>query len=235
MTAPSTRKSLGIFSLTCCEGCQFEMLNHYEEFGSILDFYEIKNFRLGSDDNLPEPFDVAIIEGNPEGERQIKFLKNIRNHSKIIIAIGACAHLGGIQSERNRLSRKLINKESIKSVPETIKVDYIVPGCPIDHEELYKCLMDVYWGKIFALPDLAVCFECRQNENKCLIKEEKPCLGPISRAGCNSICVNNGEACLGCRGTIPQPNVLKLKEVLGKIISEKEINNMLSIYGQLDK
>lgn len=211
------------------------MLNYYEEFERILDFYDIKNFRLGSDDNLPEPFEVAMIEGNPEGEKQIKFLKNIRNHSKTIIAIGACAHLGGIQSERNRLPRKLIDKELTKSVPEVIKVDYIVPGCPINHKELYKCLMDIYWGKIFALPDLAVCFECRQNENKCLIKEGKPCLGPISRAGCDSICVNNGEACLGCRGIIPQPNVLKLKEVLGKILPDKEIDNMLSIYGKLDK
>lgn len=229
------KKTLAIFSLTCCEGCQFEMLNHYEEFASILDFYEIKNFRLGQDDNLPEPFDVAIVEGSPDGERQIKFLKNIRNHSETIIAIGACAHLGGIQSERNRLPKKLINKESTKSVPEIIKVDYIVPGCPISHKELYKCLLDVYWGKVFTLPDLAVCFECRQNENKCLIKEGKPCLGPISRAGCNSICVNSGEACLGCRGTIPQPNVLKLKEILSKIIPEKEIDDMLSIYGKLDK
>jgi sulfhydrogenase subunit delta len=227
------RKTLAIFSLTSCEGCQFEMLNHFSEFEKLLQLFEVKNFRLGQEENLPGPFDIAIIEGNPEGQKQIDFLRQIRKHSGIIIAIGACAHLGGIQSERNRLPKKLINKTPTKTVPDTIKTDYIIPGCPINHLELYHCLLDIYWGKTFNLPDLSVCFECRKNENECLIKQNKPCLGPITRMGCDSICVNRGEACLGCRGAILQPNVEKLKEVLHPIIGEIETENLLSIYGEL--
>jgi sulfhydrogenase subunit delta len=227
------KKSLAIFSLTSCEGCQFEMLNHYEEFNKILKFYDLKNFRLGQEDNFEGPFDVAIVEGSPDGERQIKFLKNIRRHSKIVIALGACAHLGGIQSERNSKSRKLIDKARVQTVLDVVKVDYIIPGCPIRAKELFECLMDIYWGKIFVLPDLAVCFVCRENGNECLIKQGKPCLGPITRMGCNSVCVNNGEACLGCRGTIPTPNIEKLKQILEPMIGEKETKNMMTIYGEL--
>ncbi|MEI7791940.1 MAG: hypothetical protein WCI57_00410 [Candidatus Berkelbacteria bacterium] len=229
------KKSLAVFSLTSCEGCQFEMLNSYKGFNQLLEFYDLQNFRLGQEINLPGKFDVSIVEGCPDGAKQIKLLKNIRANSKIIVAIGACAHLGGIQSERNQIKKVLIDKENIKPVPDVIKVDYIVPGCPINHRELYKCLMDVYWGKIFTLPDLAVCFECRQNQNECILREGKPCLGPITRMGCNSVCRNGGEACLGCRGTIPVPNILKMKETLAGIVSEKETKNLLTIYGNLEK
>lgn len=229
------KKSLAIFSLTCCEGCQFELLSFYEHFEKLLGFYDIKNFRLGQEENLPGPFDVAIIEGNPDSEKQIKFLKNVRKQAKTIIAIGSCAHMGGIQSERNRLPKNIIRKESTVSVPDIIKTDFIVPGCPVSHTELINCLLDVYWDKKFVLPDLAVCFECRQNENKCLLKQDKPCLGPITRGGCNSVCINNNEACLGCRGPIEQANFKKLRQILATMMDEEEIENWLTIYGDMEQ
>ncbi|MFA7253698.1 MAG: hypothetical protein WC107_04020 [Patescibacteria group bacterium] len=227
------RKSLAIFSLTSCEGCQFEMLNSYEEFSKLLDYFDIKNFRLGSNKKEEGPYDVAIVEGSPGSKEQIEHLKKIRKESGIIIALGACAHLGGIQSERN--GKEFTKTDKVKTVPEVIKVDFIIPGCPIRHEELYKCLLDIYWGKEFTLPDLAVCFECRQNENECRLKNRKACLGPITRMGCNSVCVNNGEACLGCRGPIPQPNVKKLKQILDTMVEREETENLFTIYGNLDK
>ncbi|MCX6808059.1 MAG: hypothetical protein NTW50_00125 [Candidatus Berkelbacteria bacterium] len=227
------KKSLAIFSLTSCEGCQFEMLNHYETFNGLLKYFEIKNFRLGQENNFDENFDIAIIEGSADGEEQIKFLKKIRKQSKVIVAIGACAHLGGIQSERNSLPQGIFHKKPTKIVPAVIKTEYIIPGCPINHAELYHCLLDIYWGKQFFLPDLAVCFECRVNENECLIKSGKPCLGPITRSGCNSVCVNAGEACLGCRGAKPEPNIEKLKKILEPMIGEKETENIMTIYGDL--
>lgn len=235
LSHPLIKKTLAIFSLTSCEGCQFELLGFYDHFQKITDYYNIENFRLGQEINLPGPFDVAIIEGNPDSDDQISFLKQIRKHAKTIIAIGACAHMGGIQSQRNQFPKKFINKSQTKSVPDIIKVDYVVPGCPISHREIYRCLMDVYWDKKFDLPDLAVCFECRQNQNECLIKKGKPCLGPITRAGCDSICINNGEACLGCRGPIDQANFPKMREILGTILEEDEIKNWLTIYGDYEQ
>lgn len=228
------KKTLAIFSLTCCEGCQFEILKNFDDFKKLQNFYLIKNFRLGQKDNLPGPFDVSLVEGTPESVREIKLLKEIRKQSKIVVAIGSCAHLGGIQSERNRLPKKYIGKDKVETVLDVIRADCIVPGCPISHKETYNCLIDLYWGKIFRLPDVGVCFECRENENSCLIKQGKPCLGPVTRAGCNSICVNGSEMCLGCRGALPQANFIKLREILGTMLEETEINNLLTIYGDIE-
>ena len=226
---------LAIFSLTCCEGCQFALLKDYSGFQTILEYYDIINFRLAQEENLPGPFDVSLVEGTPESEREIKLLKDIRKTSKNVIAIGSCAILGGIQSERDRLPKKYIGKEKVKIISDVIKVDYIIPGCPIDSKEAIKYLRDIYYGKEIVLPDYAVCSECRQNQNECFIKNKKPCLGPITRGGCNSVCINGGEFCYGCRGAIDQANFSKIKELLIPIAGEEEIKNMLTIYGDYEK
>ena len=229
------KKSLAIFSLTCCEGCQFELISFYEHFNQLLSFYDLKNFRLGQEDKFPGPFDVALIEGSPESEEEFLLLRKIRKESKVVIAMGACAHMGGIQSERNLMTYEICHKKNkVKTVPTVIRTDYIVPGCPVSHSELIKCLMDIYWDKKFVLPDVAVCSECRFNENQCLIKNDKPCLGPVTRAGCNSICINKGEACLGCRGPVDQANFKKLKQILGTMLEAEEIENWLTIYGDYE-
>lgn len=231
------KKTLAIFSLTCCEGCQFELLSFYDHFEKLLKFYDIKNFRLGQEINVGGPYDVVLIEGNPDSEIQEDLLRKVRKESKTLIAIGSCAHLGGIQSERDRLPEKILGKKQRKTytVDDIVKVDYVVPGCPVSHNELIKCLLEIYWDNKFVLPDYAVCFECRQNENKCLIKNGKPCLGPITTGGCNSICINGGEACLGCRGPLEQANFEKMRQVLTPLLDKAEIENWLTLYGDYEK
>lgn len=229
------RKSLGIFSLTCCEGCQFALLKDFEGFEKLTQFFEIKSFELGQEENDNCFFDVALVEGTPESEKELNHLREIRRVSKIVVAIGSCAHLGGIQSERNRLPHKYIGEEKVKKVSDVIKVDLTVPGCPISNQEIVLALLDIYWGKKFRPKDYAVCFECRKNENECLIKNGQPCLGPITRGGCDSVCVNGGESCFGCRGALDQANFDKIREMLVPMIGEEETNNMLTIYGDIEK
>ena len=231
---PYPKKTLGIYSLTCCEGCQFEILKDYDDFSQLLKYYDVRNFRLGQEENLPGPFDVSLVEGTPESKEEYTLLREIRKTSAIVIVIGSCAHLGGIQSERNSLPKKMTLAKDVVSIPEVINTDFIVPGCPISHKELFAFLMDIYWNKVPTLHDLAVCFECRQNENQCLLKEGKPCLGPITRGGCDSICVNGGEPCYGRRGATDQADFAKMKEILKPIISDEDSTNMMTIYGDYE-
>ncbi|MFA7243974.1 MAG: hypothetical protein WC080_01655 [Patescibacteria group bacterium] len=235
MNAIFPKKTLGIFSLTCCEGCQFSLLKDFVGFEKITRFYEIKSFRLGQEENDECFFDVSLVEGTPESTRELEHLKKIRKVSKAVVSIGACAHLGGIQSERNRLPKKYIGKEKVKKISDIIKVDLVIPGCPISHKEAVAALLDTYWGKKFRPKDYAVCFECRKNENECLIKNGRPCLGPITRGGCDSVCINGGELCLGCRGALDQTNFNKIKEILNPMIGEDKTNNLLTIYGDLEQ
>jgi hypothetical protein len=53
--------------------------------------------------------------------------------------------------------------------------------------------------------------------------------------GCNSICLNHGKGCLGCRGPIKNANFAKLKELHKEIISGSELEDLLTFYGDYEK
>lgn len=211
------KKSVAVVQLTSCGGCQQIATDLLANSSELKNYYDVKEFEEGTN------FDIGIIDGHPLTDKQIELAKTIRRRCKIVIAIGSCAHLGGVY----------LKKE--KTLPKIIRVDYVIPGCSPSQKEIEQCLMDLYWGKTFRLPDLAVCFECRQNENDCLIKKNRLCLGPITRGGCDSICVNNNQACLGCRDLKPDANLKKMIEVLKPIASESEIEKVITIFGNLDE
>lgn len=229
------KKTLGIFSLTCCEGCQFELLNFYDQFTDILNFFEVRNFILAKEENENVRFDVSLVEGTPETKEEMRHLKQIRKMSKILIALGTCAHLGGIQAGRNFRETQVKSKNNVKPISQIIKVDYILPGCPINREEAYQVLLDIYHGRIPYQINYPVCFDCRNNQTKCLLKEGKICLGPITRSGCKAICTHSGYSCLGCRGPVEQTNLYKMREILSVHFPNDEINRYLEIYGEFEK
>jgi sulfhydrogenase subunit delta len=228
------KKTLGIFSLTCCEGCQFELLNFYDQFSDILNFYEINNFILAQEKNQTGSFDVALVEGTPETAEEVKLLKEVRKMAKILIAMGACAHLGGIQAERN-FKESEVNNKKVLPISEVIQVDYTLSGCPINRNEAYQVLLDIYHGRIPYQVNYPVCFDCRANQVPCLIKEGKACLGPVTLSGCQAICTKAGFSCLGCRGPVKNSNIYKIKEVLKNRFTGIELAQRLEMFGQFEE
>jgi hypothetical protein len=53
--------------------------------------------------------------------------------------------------------------------------------------------------------------------------------------GCNAICIKNGQACLGCRGPIEQANFSKMRQILGTMLDEDEVDNWMTVYGEYEK
>jgi len=103
-------------------------------------------------------------------------------------------------------------------ISDYVQVDFSIPGCPPDNKQILEFIKDVVMGKMHHDYDKPVCFECRMNENRCLLLTEgKPCLGPITKGGCNAICTNAGWECWGCRGHTPDANI----DVMIKLLQEK--------------
>jgi len=146
-----TKTKIAIFDLTGCEGCEFHLLS-LDEF--LLDFFqdfEITNWRLLSEKD-PADFDIAFIEGAVTTKEQINLLKQIRETSKIVVALGACAISGNVFAQldpqkRKKLAAKIYDKnyrlkaEFLEPVEKFIKVDEKIPGCPPDIE-LFKNLLE---------------------------------------------------------------------------------------------
>ena len=70
--------------------------------------------------------------------------------------------------------------------------------------EFLHVLKSIAIGRNPEIIDYAVCVECKLNENECMYEKGLTCLGPITKAGCNSWCINYGNICYGCRGMVKE-------------------------------
>ena len=204
---------VAIFSLTSCEGCSLAILELEDELLGILNAVEIVNFREGMTERALD-VDIGFVDGavsTPEDEKEITHL---REHCKTLVAIGACACLGGLNTLKNYQNEKDYRgyvygdrAEWFPTVPArplsaVVKVDCELPGCPMVKEEFLRFVKCALLGKPFTLPDHAVCVECKKKGNLCLYERGKICLGPATRAGCDAICPSFGSKCEGCRGLL---------------------------------
>jgi coenzyme F420-reducing hydrogenase gamma subunit len=156
-------------------------------------------------------------------------LKRIRGCAKVLIALGACATIGGVNKLKNNFDDldevkkcvygKAAGKPHLrtgptKAIDEVVQVDYYVHGCPIDRKEFTYIVRSLLMGKNPEIPEWPVCVECKANGNPCLWQYDQVCLGPIIRAGCGARCPSNGFRCFGCRGYIDNPNVEAARDVI---------------------
>jgi len=87
-------------------------------------------------------------------------------------------------------------------------------------------------GKSVTFPKYPVCIECKANENVCMFDIGEPCLGPVTRAGCDSWCPNERAGCWGCRGPAEDANLKQMKKIMKEHgFSEKTINERLDFFG----
>jgi len=188
---------------------------------------DIVNFREAMQEKR-ENFEIAFIDGAITTESEIPRIQKIRQQAKILVAMGACACLGGVNCLKNFRSMeenlKIVygkcagyyNTIPARPISAVVPVDYYLPGCPMNRHEFIKLAKALLLGKKFELPNYPVCVECKLAENVCVFEKGGFCLGPVTRAGCNAICVTTGRRCWGCRGAVDDPNTNSEKEILQK-------------------
>lgn len=247
-----TRKpKIAIVSLTSCEGCQFALLDLGEKFLEAMGLVEMVDFRLLEDEeDAGEPIDIGFVEGNPMTAANKKTLLELRKRSKLLVVIGNCAAMGGIPEIRNYHEQEQtvkhvykyiqgIETEEVQEVDNFVKVDFTLPGCPINGEEFLKyfpiLLENVKIGtELPTIPDSPVCVECKKKGNRCLLLDKKPCFGPMILGGCDAVCPSSRMGCQGCRGLRPTGNVKAMKMTLKQMMTDEEFENTTEIYGLRD-
>ncbi len=239
------RKSkVAFFSLTACEGCQFALLDLGKKFFDFLKDVELIDFSLIEEIPFPKgkvKIDVSFVEGLPIKKEEIKLLKKIREESKILVAMGNCAALGGIPEMKNYQGKErtirlnhFFNPE-IKEIDNFVKVDFVIPGCPINGEEFLRYAKNLIEGKIPKILQKPVCSECPwQGSESCFLRKKEPCLGPITLAGCQAICPKNGQLCYGCRGILKGISPKGFLETLKKFKKPEDVEDNLEIFGIKD-
>jgi sulfhydrogenase subunit delta len=240
-----TKPRVAIFDFACCEGCQLQIVNMEEEILDLIGAVDVVEWREAMSEQSHE-YDIAIIEGSITRPEDAKRLEIIRSRCKILIALGACATLGGVNKlknnfDLNEVKRCVYGKDAdmphldtmpTKAVHEVVEVDCKIHGCPIDRKEFGMVIRALLLGKRPMVPDYPVCVECKAKENVCRYEYNEICLGPIIRAGCGARCPSSGFRCFGCRGYVDHPNVDAAREVMDKYkLTVEDLRQKMVLFG----
>jgi len=233
---------VAFFDFAGCEGDQLQVANLEEDLLDLLGHVTVVSFREIMKEHSDD-YDIAFIEGSCTRLQDEDRLKQIRKNAKLVVAIGACATIGGINSLKNHKNLDEVKKTvygdkagwfdsyTAKPIDAIIPVDAYVHGCPIDKKEFLEVVKSLLLGKKPDIPNYPVCVECKKNENICAFERDEFCAGPVTRAGCDSCCVNEGTICWGCRGLVDNPNENAHKEVLTKYgLTVEEAVNKFRLY-----
>lgn len=138
----------------------------------------------------------------------------------------------------------------VRSLSQTVEVDYFMPGCPPQTERLLEVFTAIVRGdelpvkgSVIGAGTRAQCDECtrKKTENKkikkfyrpweisddgetCFMEQGVICMGPATRQGCGYRCIKGNAPCRGCYG--PTPGVTdpgtKMMSAIASIIDESE-------------
>lgn len=218
---------VGVFKFSSCDGCQ---LAFFDILDSILksEDIQLEFFLEAQSVNSFGNFDISFVEGSVSTIEEEEKIKQIRENSRYLVSIGACAVSGGIQSLRN-LSDFATVKDSVyrelelegvlklsRPISDYVKVDYEVRGCPINAFELVEVITSVLLNKSLNVNLNPVCVECKAKGNLCLLVLGKPCLGPITASGCGALCPSFSRGCYGCFGPLKGSNFDRMRELFSE-------------------
>lgn len=194
---------------------------------------------------------IGFLEGVARTKQDTENMKLMRQKCAIIIAFGACACYGSIAGLANLydiedlIERKFSDVESLSSgdgeptthvsgfedhivlTKDIIDVDIFLPGCPPTTENIIAAISYLQTvvgeGPASLNKNASVCNSCSLLNSGCLLDKGSLCYGSLTAAGCEEMCPNNGEPCVGCFR--PTTKLGEKADQLKKIIDSVDVLN----------
>jgi len=118
--------------------------------------------------------------------------------------------------------------DRVFALDQVVDVDYYLPGCPPPVPLILNAVTAIFEGKLppkgtVLAPAKTLCDECERNKHvakkmpglkrtwelaadreKCFLEQGIVCMGPATRAGCQTRCINGNSPCTGCMGPSPE-------------------------------
>ncbi|MBL8891069.1 MAG: oxidoreductase [Planctomycetaceae bacterium] len=221
------RPKLAVMKFASCDGCQLTLLDMEDELLTIARAVQISHFAEASSSLAPGPYDLTLVEGSITTREDRQRLTQLREDSKYLVTIGACATSGGVQALRNFGSHDEFMRgvyarpdyiETLATstpIAAHVKVDFELRGCPVDKHQLLEVIASLLAGHRPKTSTESVCQACKRRGNVCVVvAQDMPCLGPVTQAGCGAICPAYDRGCYGCFGPTRQPNPKSLSDHL---------------------
>jgi coenzyme F420-reducing hydrogenase gamma subunit len=230
MAAEKSKPRLAVWKFASCDGCQLSLLDCEDELLAVAGALEIAYFPEATRGEIKGRYDVSLVEGSITTPHDAERIRAVRERSRTLVTIGACATAGGIQALRNfadvREYASIIyaHPDYIKTlatstpIADHVKVDFELRGCPINKRQLLEVISAFLVGRRPVTPPHSVCIECKLKGNVCvMVAHGTPCLGPVTHAGCGALCPSYDRGCYGCYGPMETPNTSSLSRWLGRL------------------
>ncbi len=171
------KPKLATCALAGCFGCHMSFLDIDERIVELIDLVDLDVSPLDDKKRFTGMVDVGLVEGGCADERHVKVLREFREKSRILVAVGACAITGGIPALRNLAGLEECLTEAylagptveggglIPSDPELpllldkvypvqdfVKIDHFLPGCPPSADTIWAALKALLTGAEPHLP-----------------------------------------------------------------------------------
>ena len=217
----AAKPTLAVWKFASCDGCQLTLLNCEDELLQIADRVQIASFPEASSELIDGPYDLSLVEGSITTPGDVERIQRVRETSRILVTIGACATSGGIQALRNfrddltsivYASPQYIDSlRTSSAIAEHVPVDFELRGCPIDKGQLLDVITALLNHRKPNVRGHSVCVECKRAGLTCvMVAHGTPCLGPVTQAGCGALCPSFNRGCFGCFGPMESPNTKAL-------------------------
>jgi len=228
MRAP-TRPRVAVHKFSSCDGCQLAFLNLAEDLLALAERVELVHFAEAGPLDPDAEVDLAFVEGSVSTPADLERIQRIRRHSRMLIAIGACATAGGIQALRNGADGAqwiaqiygrpdaVASLERSTPISSHVAVDFELWGCPVSGPQILAVVNSLLLGAAPRDDADKVCTECKRRNFDCvMVSRGIPCMGPVTRAGCGALCPGLGRDCYGCYGPAENANTDALAAQFGR-------------------
>jgi F420-non-reducing hydrogenase small subunit len=178
---------MAVYWGAACGGCCVSVLDVHEALFDVVAAADLLFWPIALDTKYADVeamednyIDLTLFNGAVRNSENEHIAKLLRKKSKILVAYGSCAHLGGIpglanfSTKEEIFSRVYFSSEStenpdkitpqvsykqngyelelpefyndVKTLDQTVDVDYYLPGCPPQTERLVEVFMAIVSG-----------------------------------------------------------------------------------------
>ncbi len=238
------KPKLAVWKFASCDGCQLSLLDCEDELLAVAGAVHIANFPEASRAVVKGPYELSLVEGSITTPHDAERIHQIRQVSKFLMTIGACATAGGIQGLRNFkdvnefISIVYASPQYIETlnqstpIAEHIPVDFELRGCPISKYQLLEVINAFLNGRKPNIPSHSLCVDCKRSGIPCvMVAHGTPCLGPVTQTGCGVLCPSYHRGCYGCFGPMETPNTGALSDQWSRLgVKEQDIVRAFRTY-----
>ncbi len=249
MPSDKARPRIAVHKFSSCDGCQLAFLNLGEDLLKLNQLVDIVHFAEAGMLDETARVDIALVEGSISTTKDIQRIRRIREQSRYLITIGACATAGGLQSLRNLATNNdwlaavyptvdyIDSLDHVTPISAQVRVDFELWGCPINQTQLVTLIRALLWNTLPDMEQNKLCLECKRQQHVCvMVTQGATCMGPVTRTGCGALCPSVGRGCYGCYGPGENANTNALGqrfEGLG-LLPAQIANQFLAINNQAE-